>query len=464
LAYICSMRNRLNLLIASCIVVILTLCSIQFYLVRNTYRLTRSEYRMEVRAALDAARQSPTGQLFEKEAADSLQQAGQLYASGHIDKNNFRGLLKHKLTKLGTATGNWYQHVICDSLHLSGAVYQVAFEMIVLEHNGRMDTLLSKTQPPLIYGGAEKPAGEALLIFSQESRGGEYEQHRIKGNKMASSSLFVRAVTTQHIYLQETQQTVFRRMAGILALAILLICAVVILFYLVFRSLFRQRRMTEIRTDLVNNITHELKTPLSSTAVILESLLTPQANASEPMRNELLAAMQRQQDKLQRIVDSVLDDALTGRDILARVTVPIADLLIGYASEYPAPRHQLKVAVKTEDVLLATNMPALEKVLNNLLDNAVKYTPPGTLIRLEAYRKAAEYFISVEDHGPGIPERYQHHVFEKFFRVPDQNRHNVKGLGLGLAISLQTVKALGGELTLTSADGEGCAFTIRLPL
>lgn len=458
------MHNRLNFLIFACILVVVTLGSIQYYLVGNTYRLTREQYRLEVRSALDAARQTVTGRMFEQAAADSLQKLARRYTSGQISRKGFPVEANRRLAALRTAAGSWYQHIIRDSLHLDGAVYQASFREIIIESNGRLDTVLDKMQPPLIFGGAARGQGEAVLVHREESRRGEFEQRRVRGVRMKSSSLFVRALATQTVYLGQEQPAVFLRMAGILLLALLLLSAVVILFYLVFRALFRQKRLTEIRSDFANNVTHELKTPLSSTAVILQSLQTPEAGRSEVFRNSLLEAMQLQQDKLQRIVDSVLDNALAEVTTPERSPILISRFLRDYAASYPVNGHRLTVDVPEAEEPVCTNLPALEKVLNNLVDNAIKYTPADTLIRLLAYRKADAYLIEVQDEGPGIPAQYRKQVFEKFFRIPEQNRHNVKGLGLGLAISLQTMRSLGGKLDLTIPAGKGCIFTIHLPL
>jgi two-component system phosphate regulon sensor histidine kinase PhoR len=137
---------------------------------------------------------------------------------------------------------------------------------------------------------------------------------------------------------------------------------------------------------------------------------------------------------------------------------------MAYAKDLKLAAHTLEVLIDPMSRRLEAHLPSLEKALNNLIDNAVKYSAEGTVISLKAYADGDNYFISVSDQGPGIASRYQNHIFEKFCRIPEQNRHTVKGLGLGLYISRAAIEQSGGSLNLTSSQGQGCTFTIKFPL
>lgn len=197
--------------------------------------------------------------------------------------------------------------------------------------------------------------------------------------------------------------------------------------------------------------------------MILKSLARKEVQDNPRQFNELLQSLTRQQAKIQQTMDSVLESAMLMEPGVEMKETDITAYLTAYVNDIKLGAHTLKTTIDAKPQSIKTNLPGLEKALNNLIDNAVKYSPEGSVIGLSAYTDTAAYIIKITDYGPGIAANYHGLIFNKFYRIPEQNKHTVKGLGLGLYISKHTINGLGGSLTLTSKQGQGSIFTIKLP-
>jgi signal transduction histidine kinase len=269
---------------------------------------------------------------------------------------------------------------------------------------------------------------------------------------------------SQYVDVSVWKDEVLKRMYGVFILATVLIIGVIMVFFLVFRAMLRQKKLADIKTDFANNITHELKTPLSSVSIIFKSLNTPQVKNNPHMVEEMLVSLERQFNKVRHTVDSVLDSAMAADLRIELDELDISDFLVNYVSNQTVGTHLLTTEISAQIVMIKTNVVLLEKVLDNLLQNAVKYSPPGSVIKLNSWVDGSWYAVAIIDNGPGIAKEYQKFVFGKFYRVPEQNRHTVKGLGLGLYLAKQAIGRLHGSLTLDSIFGKGSTFTIKLPV
>lgn len=241
-----------------------------------------------------------------------------------------------------------------------------------------------------------------------------------------------------------------------------LITAVVILFfgYALF-VILRQKRLSEVQKDFINNVSHELKTPLATLSLASSSLIK-----KLPDDNRYLKIINEEVHRLQKNVDDILHASQVdvkqqiskeSIDLFDRLNATIADLKHEYASR------MITWEVKGDaPYRITSNYPQLEKVIRNLVENAIKYDGKHLLIAVE--QTAARTSISITDDGRGIPKRLLKKVFQKFYRVPDtEHQHNTKGFGLGLHIAASTIKHLNGRISVASQEGEGSTFTITIP-
>ena len=221
-----------------------------------------------------------------------------------------------------------------------------------------------------------------------------------------------------------------------------------------------------LRRELVANVSHELKTPISALRAHLENLL----DGVEEPNPETLQVMLVQSERLGRLVDQLLDlSKLESGDVpLERESIEVAPLVAQVLSEIQVARPEAEVAVSHE---LPPDLPAVyadrervHQVLFNLLDNAVRLTPSGGRVTVTASRHNGAVDVAVADTGPGISADELPRVFERFFRVDASRSRDDGGTGIGLAIARSVVEAHGGRIWADSQPGKGSTFTFELPV
>jgi signal transduction histidine kinase len=235
----------------------------------------------------------------------------------------------------------------------------------------------------------------------------------------------------------------------------------------VLNDVTRFRLLDRLKSDLVATVSHELKTPLTSVRLAIHVLLEEAVGPLEPKQTELLVDARENTEQLLAMIEHLLALARLehGRGVIHARPVDPGSLLKSAAEAAAVraeDRHiQLVVEEASDLPAVSVDVERLGHALNNLMDNALTYTEPGGRATLSAAAADGRVRISVADTGVGIPPEYLPHVFDKFFRVPDQGRS--PGTGLGLAIVREIVQAHGGDITCESLPGKGTAFHISLP-
>jgi signal transduction histidine kinase len=223
--------------------------------------------------------------------------------------------------------------------------------------------------------------------------------------------------------------------------------------------------LERLRRDLVANVSHELKTPISALRAHLENLLD---GVEEPNR-ETLQVMLGQSERLTRLIEELLDLSRleSGAVTLHLEPVRVAPLVDQVAREVQIARSHgitFRNRVPVDLPAVDADRERLYQVLFNLLDNAFRFTPAGGSITVDAACRDDECEISVADTGPGIPEEHIHFVFERFYRVDRARARGDGGTGIGLTIAKSVVEAHGGRIWAERVEGGGCRFTFVLPI
>ncbi|GAB4410569.1 MAG: HAMP domain-containing sensor histidine kinase [Bacteroidia bacterium] len=253
-------------------------------------------------------------------------------------------------------------------------------------------------------------------------------------------------------------------------LSLLLTAIVFVCFWITIRMVFRQKRLSEMKNDFINNMTHELKTPIATIAVAADALAKDQVRQSPERIDRYLRIIREENQRMHRQVDRVLQAARFDRGKI-QLSLQLLDLhrLIEEACEI------VRLQVESRGGSLATHLDAprsevqgdaihLLHLLNNLLDNAIKYSPDLLEIRVTTAVQDSRLLIHVADRGQGISKADQAEIFTRFYRVPTGNLHDVKGFGLGLSYAKEIAEAHGGSISVESAPGKGSTFTLALPL
>ncbi|MBM4129536.1 PAS domain-containing protein [bacterium] len=238
---------------------------------------------------------------------------------------------------------------------------------------------------------------------------------------------------------------------------------------LVLNNVTRLRRLETMRRDFVANVSHELKTPITSVKGFVETIID-EPPADEADLRRFLEIIRRQADRLDSIITDLLalsrleQDADGGGIELA--PEPLAPVLERVARDLAARRPEQADRVRLlcgGDVQARINAALLEQAVTNLLENALKYSPPGTPVTVCCRRRAGQVCIDVVDAGPGIAAEHLPRLFERFYRVDKARSRQLGGTGLGLAIVKHIAQAHGGRAEVASEPGRGSAFTIILP-
>ncbi|MFH1686512.1 MAG: ATP-binding protein [bacterium] len=238
---------------------------------------------------------------------------------------------------------------------------------------------------------------------------------------------------------------------------------------LVLNDVTRLRRLENVRREFVANVSHELKTPITSIVGSVETLLDGAMNDPEDARN-FLEMTARQADRLHHIVEDLLSlSRIESEHNQGEITVEettLAEVCQAAIGSCRPQADQKKIHIEFDgptNLQLKVNSQLLEQAVVNLIDNAVKYSDPGTPVRVVLSEAEDEIVIDVIDRGQGIEAKHHERLFERFYRVDQARSRALGGTGLGLAIVKHIALAHGGSVSVSSNPGEGSTFSIRLP-
>lgn len=247
------------------------------------------------------------------------------------------------------------------------------------------------------------------------------------------------------------------------------IMIVLAVFWITWRNLMEEKRLSELKTDFINNMTHELKTPLSTITVAGRTLEKEQILNDPPKVLETAQLIGKQSIHLNQLINTILEVSLLERTEfeLTRQSVNIDELTQQIASSFLTSCDGCAVIEEdynTGGVNVSLDLLYYTTMINNLLANAVKYCSQDPVIRISTVCESGSIVVTIADNGVGISREHIDHIFEKFYRVTQGNIHKTKGLGLGLYYVNRIARAHGGDVTVTSKPGKGTTFKIRLPL
>ena len=249
--------------------------------------------------------------------------------------------------------------------------------------------------------------------------------------------------------------------------AVLLI--VIVFFGYTLFVILKQKRLSEIQKDFINNMTHEFKTPISTIAVSTEVLKDTNIVQQPERLLQYATVIENENKRLKQHVERVLQMAkLDKEDVgLKKETVNLHEIIQEVVQSIDLALQERQGSIQLNLNAPSSNLPAdrhhLTNVIFNLLDNALKYCTSKPSITIQTELNAGTLSLTVEDNGIGISDENKRRIFQKFYRVPTGNVHDVKGFGLGLHYVKQIVEAHRGRITVASEPGKGCAFTILLP-
>lgn len=285
--------------------------------------------------------------------------------------------------------------------------------------------------------------------------------------------VFTSRVTTDdalffRVKIENPHRDLLREMAGIILTSVLMLLVVAFVVIYLLRTLFRQKTLEEMRMDFTHNITHELKTPIAVAYAANDALENFGAAADAERRTRYLAVIRGQLTALTEMVERILTMSREEREdfSLDRERIVLSEMLgslVERCRMQAAKPAEITVDVSPGDLAVWADPFHLSHALGNLVDNALKYSGQRVHVRISARRDGGRIVLRVADDGIGIPRAAQAHVFDKFYRVPTGDLHDVKGFGLGLYYVRLIAAKHGGTVAVESAEGQGATFILTLP-
>ncbi len=267
----------------------------------------------------------------------------------------------------------------------------------------------------------------------------------------------------------DKKKFIIAEMGTMFITSVLLIFIVLFLFWLTVKSLIREKTIAEHTTDFLNNMTHEFKTPLTNISLAVKMIHREASVKNEEKMLHYSSIIFDENEKLKHQVEQVLSmTALEKGEIpLQQELIDFHDLIndsIKYLSlQIENKECNINVQLAAEKSIISGDKLHLRNTISNLIDNAIKYSPIKPELNIMTSNAGNSFIFKISDNGIGIKKEFQQKVFDKFFRVPTGDLHNVKGFGLGLAYIKNIVEMHNGAIHLESEINEGTAFIISLP-
>ena len=277
-----------------------------------------------------------------------------------------------------------------------------------------------------------------------------------------SGFLYVNFPNKSSVILQNMNSMMFSSMA--------LLLIMLGSFAYTIHSILKQKKVSEMKTDFINNMTHEFNTPVATIMIASEALKDPEVNEDKKRVNKLAGIIYDENVRLGDHIERVLNVAKIEKNDLKldNSAVDMNDLISAVADTMSLQLQKrsgvLELHLDADKSAILGDELHLSNIIFNLLDNAIKYSKEAPEIAISTHNRSGELFVTVKDKGIGMSRDQQKKIFEQFYRIPTGNLHDVKGFGLGLSYVSSMVKRMNGSISVKSEKDKGSEFEIRFPL
>jgi len=462
------------------IVSLLVLSSVQFFLLYNTYELKNDHYYLAELGAINADYSAAIRN-------DKIMPGGQKILDSFMDKN-MAGL--ERLHQADQAAFGLLKQRVCDSaFHALRRANNIdsLLRLIIRKHNidrqleyallvESIDIAFQSNKYVSLYNKRETYAHIDPAIQTPHGirLGGSLQD--ITSHNVAAYLAVTSPVDhsygvsfSLHVDIRHRQLTVLKLMMPTFLLSLLSILSVVLLFFITFRNWLRQKKLSEMKSDFINSITHEFHTPLAAIIVANKTMQNEKIISNKESIRPLTEVVQRQSERLRTLISQVLEITTMNKISLSKEEHSIHHLLDEILLDYRLKLSGTNAGFNlhkyaTHDKVMLDKF-WFTTIFLNIFDNAIKYNhSEGKEITVTTAEDRRGISITVRDNGIGMPPEIRKHAFDKFYRDMKNNNGQVKGLGLGLFYVKQAVDAHGWKIDIFSEEGEGSEFVITIPL
>jgi two-component system phosphate regulon sensor histidine kinase PhoR len=456
----------------------LLLTAVQFFLVSNTYELKNERFYFAEKnfisenywQAIRNDKLFPGGQkIIDSFINKDLNQLERLYKNNRPAFETFRQRLAdtifNELRKKESIRDLLSQ--VKKKRHITDSLqYALMIESLsVLFDNNNYVTIFDKHEHyPLINAALQENKGIRIGGTLRKPN----ELNWVTGISVGSAERYSYRISfTLYVEPQNRQAIVMRQMGLTFSLSVLSIIIIIVLFYIAFKNWVRQKKLSEMKSDFINNITHEFHTPLSAIIIAGKSLQNEKIIDKKQNIRPLADVIQRQSERLRTLIDQVLGLVATNKLVLNKKDHSLHDLLdeilLDYRLNFTDGNIKLcfdRMAVRDR---VRVDRFHFTTVVLNILDNAIKYNNNEVKEIHVSTSEDSNYFqIMIRDNGIGMEPDIREHIFDKFYRNTAGVAIQAKGLGLGLYYVKQSVDAHGWEMMVESRPGKSTTFTIRI--
>lgn len=272
-----------------------------------------------------------------------------------------------------------------------------------------------------------------------------------------------------HVYFPNQKSIVLRSMGSPLIISLVLVILIIITISYMFKTILTQKKLSELKNDLISNMTHEFKTPISTISLACEAMGDPSmmgvnANVAAPF----VKMISEENKRLGNLVEAILQSAVIDRGELKvrQEEVPLIEVIQSIAKtatfRIAGSDGELDLLLPSEEVYITADRMHVTNMISNLIDNAIKYSNEHIHVTVRLSVEGNKVILSISDKGIGIKKEHISKIFDKLYRIPTGNVHNVKGFGLGLSYVKALVDLFGWSLDVTSQFGEGSEFRVTI--
>lgn len=275
--------------------------------------------------------------------------------------------------------------------------------------------------------------------------------------------------TPYGVEIQDYNQFILKSIIPEIIFGLILITVITFAFIFSYRNIRNQMRLAVLKDDLISNISHELKTPVATVKVAIEALQQMDPVTQQDKMTNYLGMASQEVSRLDLLVNKVMNSILldNGRQVFTQeeinpVTI-VEEAITAMQIQAIQKGGHIKLTAPEHPQTIIGDTLHIKGVVFNLIENSLKYSDTVPEIQVNIFADDTKVFVTISDNGPGIPEDYKHKIFEKFFRVPSGNKHNIKGYGLGLYYAAEVMQQMGGTIEVKNNTDKGCTFTLTFP-
>lgn len=387
---------------------------------------------------------------------------------GHKDSSNLAIQLNQKVL----------QHIFKKAKFVNEMMIQAFRDNMYETPQRRIDAIFLDSIIRLELQKEDLPQKYAFMITNEFGRVIKFdvipETYKIKldSTKCGKITLFPSNILDEdlfiHLYFPNRNVFIVKEMKASFFVTILLVIVIVIALVFMFRTILEQRKLSELKSDFISNMTHEFKTPISTISLACEALGDSDMVDENSKQNisPFVKMIHQENKRLELLVESILNSAVIDKGEIQHnyTDVDVKELILGLVenAQFRLQTTNGKISIQFEgdDYIIIADKMHLTNLIANLLENAIKYSKENPEIKLFLERNTKGLQLSVIDKGIGIKKEHLPKIFDKLYRIPTGNLHNVKGFGLGLSYVKSICEEYGWEINVKSQFGEGTTFTV----